>query len=97
MLRSGELVYFGFKMGETKEKVRKRLVIYEDESRTKEACDLRGIRLPTVEPDTNDTASWEWGTKEEFVELEFLDDCLLPFSKSDNNGQADYLSLVFGC
>jgi hypothetical protein len=69
MLRSGEVAYFGFKEGKTKEAARKHLVVYEDEDKENKVIDLKGIGLPEYSPDTNDPAEWDWGTPEEFVEL----------------------------
>ena len=69
MLRSGELAYFGFKEGRTKEAAQKHLVIYEDSDKEDVVCDLGGIGLPEYSPDTHDPATWDWGTPDEYIEL----------------------------
>jgi len=69
ILRSGEMAYFGYKEGKTKQAQRKKLVIYEDEAREEKVCSLDGIGLPEVSPDTHDPAVWDWGTPEEYIEL----------------------------
>jgi hypothetical protein len=74
VLRDGELAYFGFKEGKTKEQARKKLVIYEDQGKEEQVADLDGIGMPTVQPDTNDPAAWDWGDPSEYVSLGFMDD-----------------------
>ncbi|SEL50138.1 sigma factor-like helix-turn-helix DNA-binding protein [Haloferax larsenii] len=74
-LRSGELAYFAFKEGSSKKAAQKHMVIYDSEKKSKETkvCDLQGIGMPEYVPDTNDSADWDWGSKEDFVELGFMD------------------------
>ncbi|QPV64508.1 hypothetical protein I7X12_07820 [Halosimplex litoreum] len=84
ILRSGEMAYFGFKEGNTKENARKKLVIYEDEDRDEKVCSLDGIGLPEVSPDTHDPAVWDWGKPEEYVELGHMDPAEVPGNEDDS-------------
>ena len=74
MLRSGEVAYFGFKEGATKEAARKHLVVYEDADKQEEVVDLRGIGLPDYSPDTNDPAHLDWGREQEYIDLGLMND-----------------------
>ena len=69
-LRNGELSIFGFKEGETKEKARKKLAIYEDlvaDKPKNKLVDVSGIGLPSMTIDTNDNGNWGWGTEADIL------------------------------
>lgn len=75
ILRNGEMAHFAFKEGDSKQEQRKNMTLYEaldGEEGADEVCSLAGIGLPSVQPDTNDQASWDWGTPEELAELGFM-------------------------
>ena len=77
-MRNGELSYFGFKGsdsdGETKKQKQKHLTIYEDlagETGVNPLVDVRGIGLPDLKLDTNDSGNWAWGEEEEILEAAY--------------------------
>lgn len=92
LLRSGEVAYFGFKEGRTKEAAQRHLVIYDNEERSdkgennKEA-DLNGVGLPDTAPDTNDKGELDLGRPEDYVELGLMRPTEVP-GNDDENGEA---------
>lgn len=80
-LRNDEIAVYAMKEGSTKKEKQKQIVIY-DETTDKSCtevdedsvrCSLDGIGIPDVAPDTNDKASWDWGSKEKWAELGYYE------------------------